>query len=84
MDVLVGVGAILLVVAFIAPVMLMVASVMYVLYKAWGPGSLLADYDNTDDPHADSGTPELPVDVSTDDAAPVAKTKRKYTRKVPS
>ena len=88
MDVLVGVGAILLVVAFIAPVMLMVASVMYVLYKAWGPGSLLADYDNTDDPHADSGTPELrAAEVPPDDTVPTmatTKTKRKYTRKVQS
>jgi len=61
-----------------------VASVMYVLYKAWGPGSLLADYDNIDDPHEDSDTPKLPAAVSIDGAAPTAKTKRKYTRKVRS
>ena len=83
MGVLVGASVILLLV-FIFAVMFMVASVMYVMYKAWGPGSLLADYDNMDDPHADSLAPELPDDVSIDDAAPVAKTKRKYTRKVPS
>ena len=83
MDVLAGASVILLVV-FIFVVMFMVASVMYVLYKAWGPGSLLADYDNMDDPHEDSDTPKLPAAVSIDDAAPVAKTKRKYTRKVRS